>query len=84
MAYDIESENLEAHVSICQERYLALADRLQSMDDRIDRIEHMVREIHERIDTMQLQNTDQWSDAKNVVIGILVGVTGFLLSQLIF
>lgn len=84
MAYDIESENLEAHVSICQERYQALADRLESMDDRIDRIEHMVKEIHDRIDTLQLQQHDSWSEAKNVIIGILVATTGFLLSQTLF
>ena len=39
--YDIESENLEAHVAICSERYLAIHQHLQDCEARLtDKIDN--------------------------------------------
>ena len=82
--YEIETESLEAHVSICQERYQALADRLNSMDNRIEKIEILMMDIHQDIEELKQHNNNQWDRAKDVIIGVLLATTGFLLSQQIF
>lgn len=39
--YDIESENLEAHVAICSERYLAIHQHLKDCEARLtDKIDN--------------------------------------------
>lgn len=42
---DIESENLEAHVRLCAERYNNLNDKLEAVDKKFDKIEEALKEI---------------------------------------
>lgn len=37
-ASDIEKENLEAHVELCQHRYENLEDRLESVEKKVEHI----------------------------------------------
>jgi len=81
--HDIESDSLPAHVSICQERYQRLADRLEAMDQRMDRIEHSLAEIKTCLDTVKNQHYNQWDRLRDVTIGVLVAAVGYLAARLL-
>ena len=76
--HDIESTSLPAHVSICQERYQRLADRLDAVDDRITRIEITLEAIHQDLRDMHERQSGLWDRLKDVVIGMLAASTAFL------
>jgi predicted nucleic acid-binding Zn-ribbon protein len=46
---DIEKKNLEAHVELCAERYAALENKLDNLDERMTVIERHVIEIKDSI-----------------------------------
>jgi len=46
---DIEKKNLEAHVELCAERYAALENKLDNLDERMTVIERHVVEIKDSI-----------------------------------
>jgi hypothetical protein len=78
-----ERESLETHVDICAQRYALLLQRLEHMDQRFDRMETVVQEIHARI----TQNQDQthkthlmWAGA---IIAGLISVVGYLLATFV-
>lgn len=80
-AHDIETENLEAHVSICQERYQQLANRFDSLESRIERVETVVLDIHSDIEDLKTAQNSRWDKARDVIIGVLFSTTAFLLAQ---
>jgi hypothetical protein len=84
MAYDIESESLPAHVSLCQERYRALEGRLDTMEEKIQRIESLVTSIHDDLKNLSNRQNDRWSAAQVGVISVLIAVVGFLSARLFF
>ena len=84
MAYDIESESLPAHVSLCQERYRALESRLDAMEEKIQRIESLVTSIHDDLKNLSNRQNDRWSAAQVGVISVLIAVVGFLSARLFF
>lgn len=84
MAYDIESESLPAHVSLCQERYRALEGRLDTMEEKIQRIESLVMDIHDDLKNLSNRQNDRWSAAQVGVISVLIAVVGFLSAHLFF
>lgn len=42
MTTDIESQSLETHVALCQQRYLALERRLSSVESKVDRLTEVI------------------------------------------
>lgn len=42
MTQDLESQNLETHVALCQQRYLALERRLTSVENKVDRLTEII------------------------------------------
>ena len=81
---DIENENLAAHVSICQLRYESLHVRLSTIEDRIEKLETMIRDIHDSLSTQSRGNTAQWLQARDVVIAVLMGITAVLIQNKFF
>ena len=45
MTTDIESESLPTHVSLCQERYRRLEDRLESVENKLDEITRTIEQM---------------------------------------
>lgn len=84
MEYDIESESLPAHVSLCQERYRALEARLDTMEEKIQKIESLVQDIHNNLQKLSNRQNDRWSSAQIGVISVLISVIGFLSARLFF
>jgi tetrahydromethanopterin S-methyltransferase subunit G len=83
MTNDIESSSLPAHVSLCQERYRALVHRMESIEHRIDKVEILAKEIHQKIDSITNHGDAKWNAAQVAVIGILLSISGFLAARMI-
>ena len=82
--HDIESESLPAHVSLCQERYRALEARLDGMEEKIQKIESLVLDIHNNLQKLSNRQNDRWSAAQVGVISLLISVIGALSARLFF
>lgn len=76
--HDIEKTSLDAHVSICQVRYQNLADKLDQFEDRLNDLEHMVRDIHQAIKSRTEERDQKWDRARDAVIVLLVGMVAYL------
>ena len=76
MSTDIEKKSLEAHVELCAERYKNLDDRLESLDKRMSRIEHLIVEIKESIAATP-------DKSNKVIIGIGTTIFGALVGAII-
>lgn len=46
---DIEKKSLEAHVELCAERYAALDSKLESLEQKVDKLESHVVSIKETL-----------------------------------
>ena len=54
----LESEDLGLHVTLCEQRYVQLLDKLDHVDERFAALELMLIEIKEKL-TAQSSNTDK-------------------------
>ena len=80
----IETENLEAHVSICEQRYLNLEARLDTLENKIERIENLLSDINQKIQDLNVTHDTQINQGLVYVVGILLAVCGFLVNRLFF
>lgn len=78
--HDIEKISLEAHVSLCEERYQALARRFDHFESRLDRLETLVQEIHDRIDGLSRDHSQRFEHWHWVVTGVLASTVAFLIA----
>lgn len=83
ITHDIETESLEAHVSLCQERYLALERRMVAIENRMDEIGTMVAEVKTQVERLNERHTNRWDRGKDAVIGLLVACLGVLLVRFV-
>lgn len=77
MISDIENTNLQAHVSICEQRYL-------NLDNRMTRLDRLLGEIHSKIDGLSDKQISQTNSVLIYVIGILLTICGALISKVFF
>jgi hypothetical protein len=78
---NIETENLAAHVSLCQQRYAALQYRLDALEINLTKIEKMVVDIHHQMIAINDRNATRWGAAQVSLICLLLTVLGFLLAK---
>jgi predicted nucleic acid-binding Zn-ribbon protein len=81
---DIEKKSLEAHVELCAERYNQLEQRFQHVDDKINGLEKLMREVHDMVQRMAEKRTDQLISWGIGIIGALVASTVYLLVTYVF
>jgi len=81
---EIEKKSLEAHVELCAERYNQLEQRFQHVDDKINGLEKLMREVHDMVQRMAEKRTDQLISWGIGVIGALVASTVYLLVNYVF
>ena len=84
MGYDIESVNLEAHVTLCQERYLALERRFENIEQRIEKIEQLLEKIDRKIHALDQKTQNKWDKTQTAIIGGLIGLVTYLVARLFF
>lgn len=76
MSTDIEKQSLEAHVELCAERYTNLDRRLNSLDDRMGRMENLILEVKQAI-------AETPGKASNLMIGVGTTIVGALIGGLV-
>jgi archaellum component FlaC len=77
-ATDIEKKSLEAHVELCAERYNQLEQRFEHVDDKIDGLEKLMREVHDMVARINEKRNDQLISWGIGVIGALIATTVYL------
>lgn len=78
-----EREDLDTHVDICAQRYSQLIAKLDSVDQRFDRLETVVQEIRDKITYNQDQTLKTYLAWAGVIIAGLISVSGYLLATFV-
>ena len=76
VTYDIEKKSLEAHVEICAERYSNLENKLEKLDERMDKLEGHIVDIKDSIGKVG-------SDSSKTIITIGLSIFGVILTALL-
>lgn len=75
---DIEKKSLEAHVELCAERYRMLELKVETVEKEISEVKIMVSEVHGIVRKMGEKRNDQLIAWGIGIIGVLLGVVGWL------
>ena len=81
---DIESQNLAAHVGICEQRYLNLEGRINDLAQRMEKIEAMVSDIRDHLQEITERQNKKWDGAQTAIISLLGSAVAFLLVRTLF
>ena len=73
---DIEKESLEAHVELCAQRYDAMKDNMERMEDRLTNVETIVKQIKDML-------VDKENKAYIKLLNLGIAVIGSLLTALL-
>lgn len=66
--HDIEKTSLEAHVSLCQERYTGLQHRINVIETKLTSLEAVMREIRDEIRELAEKSNKKWDTTQVSVI----------------
>ena len=78
---EIEKKSLEAHVELCAERYSQLEQRFEHVDNKINSLEKLMREVHDMVARINEKRNDQLISWGLGIIGALVATTVYLVTQ---
>ena len=73
---DIEKESLEAHVELCAQRYDAMKDNMERMENRLTNVETLVKQIKDML-------AEKENLAYKKLLGIGFTIIGSLLTALL-
>jgi len=79
----LERTNLEAHVDLCQERYLNLESRLGKVESKLEKIDTDLVEIKAMISKSHVSQTRVLLTTAGGIITVLLGVVGYLFIKLV-
>lgn len=83
--HDIEKTSLEAHVTLCEQRYQRLTEKLEQTEHRLDNLETMVRDIHTTLQAINQRHDNRWDRVRDaVIIGLLSVIGYFVVSSGVF
>ena len=74
---DIEKKSLEAHVELCAERYRILELKLETVDEKITKVDQGVDALHAMITDITNRRTDQIMSWGLGVMAIMLGLIGW-------
>ena len=80
---DIEKKSLEAHVELCAERYRMLELKIETVENEIGHVKHMVTEVHGIVRQMGEKRNDQLIAWGIGIIGTLLALVGWLTAHYI-
>ena len=80
---DIEKKSLEAHVELCAERYRMLELKVETVEKEISEVKSMVADVHGIVRKMGEKRTDQLITWGVGIIGVLLGIIGWLTAHYI-
>ena len=80
-----ESENLQLHVELCQQRYLQLCAKFDVVDLQLDQLKTMLKEVHDKLTNSKSQQTETYLRWAGVIItgfsGVIAGLFMHLLTR---
>lgn len=79
--YDIEAENLAAHVALCAERYEELDSRIVRIEKKLIDIDITLCEIRDAINRDRKDNFRLFLTWAGVIITTLLGSLGWVLTH---
>ena len=80
---DIEKKSLEAHVELCAERYNALENKINTVDDKITHLCTEITDVKDTLRKMSEKNNDRLIGWGIGIIGTLVAIVGYFISHYI-
>jgi predicted nucleic acid-binding Zn-ribbon protein len=80
---DIEKKSLEAHVELCAERYNALENKINTVDDKITHLCAEITDVKDTLRKMSEKNNDRLIGWGIGIIGTLVAIVGYFISHYI-
>lgn len=81
---DIEKKSLEAHVELCAERYRMLELKIETVENDVASVKHMVTEVHAMVHKMAEKRNDQLINWGIGIIVFLLGICGYLIKVHVF
>ena len=81
---DLEKKSLEAHVDLCAQRYRFLEGKLESVEEKIAKINQVVGEVHDMIHSMSERRNSQLINWGIGTIASLIATIAFLLVTYVF
>jgi chromosome segregation ATPase len=81
---DLERKSLEAHVDLCAQRYRFLEDKLDSVEQKIAKVNDVVEQVHDMIHDMSEQRNSQLINWGLGIIATLIAAVSFLLVTYVF
>ena len=78
---DIEKKSLEAHVELCAERYRMLELKIETVEQEVGEVKHMVTEVHGIVRKMGEKRNDQIIGWGIAIIGSLLAAVAWMLQQ---
>jgi predicted nucleic acid-binding Zn-ribbon protein len=73
MSTAIEKENLEAHVELCAERYKNLNEKLETLDDRMTKIESLIVDIKKSVESAPNESNKTIIAIGTTIVGAMIG-----------
>ena len=80
---DIEKKSLEAHVELCAERYRMLELKVETVEKEVGEVKVMVSDVRGIVRTMGEKRNDQIIAWGIGIIGVLLGIVGWLAAHYI-
>lgn len=81
---EIEKKSLEAHVELCAERYRFLEQKLETVEGELLALNIGIGEVKTMMQKITEKRNDQIIGWGIAIIGLLVAITGYLLSHYVF
>lgn len=78
-----EETDLKLHVDLCAQRYNQLIDKFDEVDNRLEEIETMCRDIKDTITNVKANAQDVYLKWAGFIIILLTGACGALLGRLL-
>jgi len=80
---DLEKKSLEAHVDLCAVRYEQLDNRLNKVEQKLEKIESDVSDIKSMLNRGQTAQYRVLLGTAGGVITVLLGIVGYLFVRLV-
>jgi prefoldin subunit 5 len=81
---EIEKKSLEAHVELCAERYSSLDQRIDAINEKIEKVEQCVEDIKLMMSAHVEKHNDRLIAWGVGIIATLVGTVGWLIASYVF
>lgn len=81
---EIEKKSLEAHVELCAERYNSLDQRIDAINEKIEKVEQCTNDIRDIMAAHVEKHNDRLIAWGVGIIASLVGTVGWLIATYIF